>query len=56
MPDFEGARELQNSERNFRLLVEGITDYSIFMLDPTGIVTSWNSGAERIKGYTAHEI
>lgn len=56
MSDFEGARELRNSERNFRLLVEGITDYSIFMLDPTGIVTSWNSGAERIKGYTAHEI
>lgn len=56
MSDYEGARELHNSERNFRLLVEGITDYSIFMLDPTGIVTSWNSGAERIKGYTAHEI
>lgn len=56
MSDYKGARELHNSERNFRLLVEGITDYSIFMLDPSGMVTSWNSGAERIKGYTAHEI
>jgi PAS domain S-box-containing protein len=40
----------------YRLLVEAVTDYAIFMLDPTGIVTSWNPGAQRIKGYTAKEI
>jgi PAS domain S-box-containing protein len=40
----------------FRLLVEAITDYAIYMLDPSGIVTSWNSGAERFKGYLPHEI
>ena len=40
----------------FRLLVEGVRDYAIFMLDPDGRVVSWNPGAERIKGYTAAEI
>jgi PAS domain S-box-containing protein len=40
----------------FRLLVEQVRDYAIFMLDPDGLVTSWNAGAERIKGYTASEI
>jgi PAS domain S-box-containing protein len=40
----------------FRLLVESTTDYAIFMLDTGGHVVSWNAGAERIKGYTAHEI
>ncbi|MBN9599982.1 MAG: PAS domain S-box protein [Afipia sp.] len=49
-------RSLFESERSFRLLVEGVSDYAIFMLDPTGTVTSWNTGAERIKGYKAHEI
>ncbi|SAK56660.1 hybrid sensor histidine kinase/response regulator [Caballeronia ptereochthonis] len=44
------------SERRFRLLVEGVTDYSIFMLSPQGRVTNWNNGARRIKGYTAEEI
>jgi PAS domain S-box-containing protein len=44
------------SERRFRLLVEGVTDYAIFMLSPEGYVTNWNAGAERIKGYTAAEI
>jgi PAS domain S-box-containing protein len=44
------------SERRFRLLVEAVTDYGIFMLDPSGIVVKWNPGAERIKGYTADEI
>ena len=47
------AEELRRSEERFRLLVEGIADYAIFMLDPAGFVTSWNSGAERIKGYRA---
>jgi PAS domain S-box-containing protein len=44
------------SERSFRLLVEGVADYALFMLDPSGIVTSWNIGAQRIKGYTPAEI
>jgi PAS domain S-box-containing protein len=49
-------RNLQESERNFQLLVEGITDYAIYMLDLEGRVTNWNKGAERIKGYKAREI
>ncbi|HMJ42675.1 MAG TPA: PAS domain S-box protein [Pseudolabrys sp.] len=40
----------------YRLLVEAVTDYAIYMLDPTGIVTSWNPGAQRFKGYTPDEI
>jgi PAS domain S-box-containing protein len=40
----------------YRRLIEGITDYAIYMLDPTGVVTSWNPGAQRFKGYTATEI
>lgn len=48
--------ELLRSEERFRLLVEGVEEYAIFMLDPHGVVTTWNSGAERIKGYKAHEI
>ena len=47
---------LRDSERQFRLLVAGVTDYALFMLDPNGIVISWNAGAERIKGYSADEI
>jgi PAS domain S-box-containing protein len=48
--------ELRRSEERFRLLVEGVAEYAIFMLDPNGRVATWNSGAERIKGYTASEI
>jgi PAS domain S-box-containing protein len=44
------------SERRFRLLVQGVTDYSIFMLSPEGYVTNWNQGAARIKGYEAGEV
>jgi PAS domain S-box-containing protein len=40
----------------FELLVQSVTDYAIYMLDPTGLITSWNAGAERFKGYTADEI
>jgi PAS domain S-box-containing protein len=47
---------LRESERQFRLLVAGVTDYAIYMLDPNGVITSWNAGAERIKGYSADEI
>jgi len=44
------------TDRRFRLLVEGVTDYAIYMLDPRGYVTNWNAGAERIKGYRESEI
>jgi len=44
------------SEERFRLLVESVSDYAIFVLDPTGHVATWNIGAERIKGYKAAEI
>jgi len=50
------TRQLFDSERRFRLLVEGVVDYAIYMLDPSGIVTNWNAGAERIKGYAPAEI
>jgi PAS domain S-box-containing protein len=43
-------------EEQFRLLVQGVTDYAIYMLSPEGLVTSWNAGAARIKGYRADEI
>jgi len=49
-------RDLFESERSFRLLVEGVADYALYMLDPTGVITSWNSGGQRIKGYSATEI
>jgi PAS domain S-box-containing protein len=47
---------LKESEERFRLLVQGVTDYAIYMLDPTGHVTNWNAGAQRIKGYQPDEI
>src|SRR5229473_2969257 len=49
-------RSLFDSERRFRLLVEGVVDYAIYMLDPDGIITNWNAGARRIKGYEAREV
>jgi PAS domain S-box-containing protein len=48
--------KLHESERRFRLLVQGVADYAIFMLDTDGYVTNWNAGAQRIKGYAAEEI
>jgi PAS domain S-box-containing protein len=48
--------ELRQSEERFRLLVEGVEDYAIFMLDPAGRVVSWNEGAERIQGYRVWEV
>src|SRR5829696_7420448 len=47
---------LRRSEERFRLLVEGVKDYAIFMLDPHGYITTWNEGAKRIKGYEEEEI
>jgi PAS domain S-box-containing protein len=49
-------RSLRESEERFRLLVNSVKDYAIFMLDPAGQVISWNEGAERIKGYKKEEI
>ena len=58
--DMTEQREAQlaaiESERRFRLLVEGVTDYAIYMLDTEGRVSNWNAGAQRIKGYTLAEI
>ncbi|CAN7470844.1 PAS domain S-box protein [Neorhizobium sp. LjRoot104] len=48
--------ELRLSEEKFQILVQGVTDYALYMLDPDGRVSNWNSGAARIKGYTADEI
>lgn len=48
--------QLRGSEERFRLLIEGVRDYAIFSLTPTGYITSWNAGAEHIKGYQAPEM
>jgi PAS domain S-box-containing protein len=48
--------ELLASEQRFRLLVQGVKDYAIYLLDPEGTVTNWNAGAEAIKGYSEAEI
>jgi len=50
------ADELRLSEQRFRLLVQSVTDYAIYMLDREGHVSSWNAGAERVKGYGREEI
>jgi PAS domain S-box-containing protein len=52
----QAEQALRASEERFRLLVQGVTDYAIYMLSPEGEVTNWNVGAERIKGYQAEEI
>jgi PAS domain S-box-containing protein len=49
-------KALQASEQQFQLLVQGVKDYAIFMLDPRGRITTWNSGAAHLKGYSADEI
>ena len=50
------VERLGHSEERFRLLVESVQDYALFMLDPAGCVASWNQGAQRMKGYSAEEI
>jgi PAS domain S-box-containing protein len=52
----QAEAELRRSEQQFQLLVQGVTDYAIYMLDLDGYVSSWNAGAERIKGYAANEV
>ncbi|WP_207541237.1 hybrid sensor histidine kinase/response regulator [Sabulicella rubraurantiaca] len=53
---YAAQQTLVESERRFRLLVQGVTDYAIFMLDRKGHIVNWNSGAQRIKGYRSEEI
>jgi PAS domain S-box-containing protein len=55
-PPQDPVTALRDSEERFRLLVESVADYAIYMLDPAGKVVSWNKGAERLKGYTADQI
>ena len=52
----EAQQALLQAEARFRILVQGVTDYAIFMLDPEGRITNWNAGAQRIKGYSPAEI
>ncbi|MDO9246217.1 MAG: PAS domain S-box protein, partial [Phenylobacterium sp.] len=47
---------LRASQEQFRILVQGVTDYAIYMLDPSGMVSNWNAGAERIKGYAPADV
>ena len=54
--DWRQSTSFVATEERFQLLVESVKDYAIFMLDPSGYVTTWNAGAARIKGYTADEI
>jgi len=51
-----GDKALRDSEEKYQLLLDGIRDYAIFMMDAKGKIVSWNAGAERIKGYTSDEI
>jgi PAS domain S-box-containing protein len=52
----KAQQALLESERSFRMLVQGVRDYAIYMLSPQGIITNWNVGAERIKGYRGEEV
>ena len=52
----KAEEKLKKSEKDYQLLVRGVKDYAIFMVDKNGLVASWNSGAELIKGYKAEEI
>jgi PAS domain S-box-containing protein len=56
LPDEDPDDRLSEAELRLRLLIDSIQDYAIFMLEPNGRVATWNPGAERIKGYAAHEI
>jgi PAS domain S-box-containing protein len=52
----QAQHAILEAERRFRILVEGVIDYAIYMLDPSGMITNWNKGAERLKGYSADEV
>src|SRR5690348_82420 len=55
-PPAGGPRMWEGSAQAFQLMVESVVDYALLMLDPKGFVTTWNAGAQRIKGYRAEEI
>ena len=55
-PTDPGNRGLADGRRQFELLLRSVVDYAIYMLDADGIVRSWNTGGERIKGYSAGQI
>jgi PAS domain S-box-containing protein len=55
-PSRDPKHPLNERNSRFRLLVEAVSDYAIYLLDSHGRIVSWNTGAERIKGYTAHEV
>src|SRR6187399_726779 len=52
----EAEERLRQNEEMFRLLIDSVRDYAIFMLDPEGRIVTWNTGAQRIKGYTPDEV
>ena len=52
----QAEESLRQSEERFRLLIEGVQDYAVYMLDPDGVVTSWNTGAQKMKGYAREEV
>ena len=56
MNQSDGFKALLTNQSRYQLLVDAVTDYAIYMLDVDGYVVSWNSGAERLKGYSAQEI
>jgi PAS domain S-box-containing protein len=56
MRDISARASARDSVRQFKILVEGVRDYAIFMLDPEGRISTWNSGAEHIKGYSAEDV
>ncbi|MFT4058568.1 MAG: PAS domain S-box protein [Legionella sp.] len=56
LKSYKKSKALMDSETRYRLILDGIKDYAIFMLTPSGSVKSWNSGAQRLKGYTDKEI
>lgn len=52
----EAQEKLRESEQRFRMLVEGVTDYALYMLSPEGVITNWNAGARRIKGFDSEDV
>ncbi|HUP57945.1 MAG TPA: ATP-binding protein [Bdellovibrionota bacterium] len=52
----EALERTRQTEEQYRALINGVRDYAIYMLSPEGIILSWNAGAEKIKGYAAHEV
>jgi PAS domain S-box-containing protein len=55
-PSLKGSEAVHQSEERYRLLVSNVRDYAIFLLDPNGIILTWNTGAENLKGYKPHEV